>query len=50
MKNGHLLFLIGDVSGHGMQAALVVATALKTLRFLARNISNMSSLMVQFND
>jgi hypothetical protein len=50
MKNGHLLFVIGDVSGHGMQAALVVATALKTLRFLARNISNMGNLMVQFND
>ncbi len=50
LKNNHVLFVIGDVSGHGMQAALVVATALKTLRFLARNTSNMGNLLVQFND
>lgn len=50
LKSGRLMFVIGDVSGHGMQAALVVATALKTLRFLARNTSNMSTLLVQFND
>jgi sigma-B regulation protein RsbU (phosphoserine phosphatase) len=50
LKNGHVLFVIGDVSGHGMQAALVVATALKTLRFLARNTTNMGNLLVQFND
>ncbi len=50
MKSGRILIVIGDVSGHGMQAALVVATALKTLRFLARNISNCANLLVQFND
>jgi serine phosphatase RsbU (regulator of sigma subunit) len=50
MKNGRVLFVIGDVSGHGMQAALVVATALKTLRLLARNTPNTTSLLVQFND
>jgi serine phosphatase RsbU (regulator of sigma subunit) len=50
LKNGHVLFVLGDVSGHGMQAALVVATALKTLRFLARQTVNMSNLLVQFND
>ena len=50
MKNGHIMFVIGDVSGHGMQAALVVATALKTLRFLARQTSNMCNLLIQFND
>lgn len=50
MKSGRLLFVIGDVSGHGMQAALVVATALKTLRFLARNTSSCTNLLVQFND
>jgi Stage II sporulation protein E (SpoIIE) len=50
MKNGHIMFVIGDVSGHGMQAALVVATALKTLRFLARQTNNMCNLLIQFND
>jgi serine phosphatase RsbU (regulator of sigma subunit) len=50
LKNGHVMFVIGDVSGHGMQAALVVATALKTLRFLARTTSNMGNLLIQFND
>jgi len=50
MKNGHIMFVIGDVSGHGMQAALVVATALKTLRFLARQTTNMCNLLIQFND
>jgi serine phosphatase RsbU (regulator of sigma subunit) len=50
LKNGHVLVVIGDVSGHGMQAALVVATALKTLRFLARNTTNMGNLLIQFND
>jgi serine phosphatase RsbU (regulator of sigma subunit) len=50
LKSGRLMFVIGDVSGHGMQAALVVATALKTLRFLARNTSNVGTLLVQFND
>jgi serine phosphatase RsbU (regulator of sigma subunit) len=50
LKNGHIFFAIGDVSGHGMQAALVVATALKTLRFLARQTANLSNLLIQFND
>jgi serine phosphatase RsbU (regulator of sigma subunit) len=50
LKNGHILYVIGDVSGHGMQAALVVATALKTLRFLARQTTNMCNLLIQFND
>jgi serine phosphatase RsbU (regulator of sigma subunit) len=50
LRDGRTLFLIGDVSGHGMQAALVVATALKTLRFLARQLADPAHLLAQFND
>ncbi len=50
LHDGCVLLVLGDVSGHGMQAALVVATALKTLRFLARQVSDPVSLLVQFND
>ena len=50
LRDGRVLIVLGDVSGHGMQAALVVATALKTLRFLARQVSDPVSLLTQFND
>jgi|GEM_PF-2098784 len=50
LRDGRILFVLGDVSGHGMQAALVVATALKTLRFLARQTSDLVTLLTQFND
>jgi serine phosphatase RsbU (regulator of sigma subunit) len=50
LKDGRVMMLLGDVSGHGMQAALVVATALKTLRFLARQTSDLVTLLSQFND
>ena len=50
LRDGRVLIVLGDVSGHGMQAALVVATALKTLRFLARQVFDPVSLLAQFND
>lgn len=50
LRDGHLLLVLGDVSGHGMQAALVVATALKTLRLLSRHTSDPLALLAQFND
>lgn len=50
LRDGRVLLLLGDVSGHGMQAALVVATALKTLRFLARQTTDLATLLTQFND
>jgi sigma-B regulation protein RsbU (phosphoserine phosphatase) len=50
LRDGRVLLLLGDVGGHGMQAALVVATALKTLRFLARQTNDLSTLLTQFND
>jgi hypothetical protein len=50
LGDGRLMLFLGDVSGHGMQAALVVATALKTLRFLTRQTSDLVTLLAQFND
>lgn len=50
LPDGRILLVIGDVSGHGMQAALVVATALKTLRFIARDSSDVMTLLTRFND
>ena len=50
LLDGRVFIALGDVSGHGMQAALVVATALKTLRFVARSTSDLTELMCRFND
>ncbi len=50
LPDGRLLMVVGDVSGHGLQAALVVATALKTLRFVARSHSSLQDLLSRFND
>jgi hypothetical protein len=50
LRDGRVLIVLGDVSGHGMQAALVVATALKTLRFLSRQATDPVALLAQFND
>jgi serine phosphatase RsbU (regulator of sigma subunit) len=50
LLDGRILIALGDVSGHGMQAALVVVTALKTLRFVARSTSDLTELVCRFND
>jgi serine phosphatase RsbU (regulator of sigma subunit) len=50
LQDGRILIALGDVSGHGVQAALVVATALKTLRFVARSTSDLTELVCRFND
>ncbi|MBA2481170.1 MAG: serine/threonine-protein phosphatase [Planctomycetes bacterium] len=50
LPDGRILLVVGDVSGHGVQAALVVATALKTLRFVARQNSDLIGLLTAFND
>ncbi len=50
LPDRRILMLLGDVSGHGMQAALVVATALKTLRFIARQTADLVTLLTQFNN
>ncbi len=50
LKDGRVLLVLGDVSGHGVQAALVVATALKTLRLLSRHTTDLVQLLSQLND
>ena len=42
--------MLGDVTGHGVQAALVVATAMKTLRLLTRNTHDLVDIVTQLND
>lgn len=50
LKDGRILIVLGDVSGHGVQAALVVATALTTLRFVSRATNDLTELICRFND
>jgi hypothetical protein len=50
LRDGRILLAVGDVSGHGVQAALVVASALKTLRLLGRSAQDLPALLAQFND
>ena len=50
LRDGRILLAVGDVSGHGVQAALVVASALKTLRMLGRQAQDLATLIAHFND
>ncbi len=50
LADGRLLVLVGDVSGHGVQAALVVASALKTLRFVLRDNVDLRAIALDLND
>lgn len=51
LGGGRWLFVIGDVSGHGPEAALIVTAALKALRLLApQHQSNLVSLITALND
>jgi serine phosphatase RsbU (regulator of sigma subunit) len=48
--DGSLFIALGDVSGHGVQGAVVAAGAVKTLRFLARESGSLADLVTRFND
>lgn len=50
LPDGRVLITLGDVSGHGVQGALVVAMALKTLRLLRTTTSDPLQLVIRFND
>ena len=50
LSDGRLFLAVGDVSGHGVQAALVVASALKTLRFVLRGSEDLVEVALACND
>jgi serine phosphatase RsbU (regulator of sigma subunit) len=50
LADGRLLLLLADVTGHGIQGALIVASALKTLRMLARGHIDLIDLMARLAD
>lgn len=50
LNEDQLLLAVGDVSGHGVQAALVAATALKTLRFVLRGGATPLDIVLACND
>lgn len=47
--NGHWLAAVGDVSGHGMAAALRMVEARAYLRALSRNIDDLGTLLTELN-
>lgn len=49
LASGRRLFIVGDVSGHGVEAALVVASALSALRLLVRESRTALDLLGRFN-
>ncbi len=50
MPNGNVLIVIGDVAGHGVQAAMAVAGMLKTLRALRQEVRTLPDLLGALND
>jgi hypothetical protein len=50
MADGRLLIFLADVSGHGIQAAMVVTNTLKTLRFLRAQHHELLPLLTALND
>ncbi|MBA3845674.1 MAG: SpoIIE family protein phosphatase, partial [Planctomycetes bacterium] len=50
MPDGKLLVVLGDVAGHGVQAAMVVTSMLKSLRTLRRKTNDFVELLANLND
>ncbi len=50
MPSGDVLVVLGDVAGHGVQAALEVASMLKSLRALRRQDHELGELLGLLND
>lgn len=52
LKDGRWFILLGDVSGHGVQAALVVQSIIKTLRFVCQYATtpDVLEIMATLND
>lgn len=50
LDDERLLMVVGDVSGHGVQAALAMATVLKSLRTITRTCSDLVEIACLLND
>lgn len=50
LSDGRMLIFLGDVSGHGPEAALVVTSAIKALRMIAPRHHGLVELLAEFND
>lgn len=48
--DGRQLLLLGDVAGHGVQGAMVVVAALKSLRFILREERDLVRILARLND
>lgn len=50
LADGRLLLAVGDVSGHGTEAALLVTSTLKALRFIADDEDDLVALLARLNE
>ena len=50
LANGHVIFSIGDVSGKGMNAALLMAKTSSLLHCLGKSVSEPAELLARVND
>ena len=50
LDQNRLFFILADVSGHGVGGALIVASALKSLRYLYRNTNDLIEIMAKLNE
>ena len=50
LPDGRILITLCDVSGHGVQAGLVVHSTIKSLRFICKLHSNLSQIVTKLNE
>ncbi|TVR17258.1 MAG: serine/threonine-protein phosphatase [Planctomycetota bacterium] len=50
MEDGRVLCVVGDVSGHGTQGALIATTLRKSLRSLLDRVESLADLIVNLNE
>lgn len=50
LDDQRFFIMLGDVTGHGVQAALVVASAMKTLRLITRDSHDLVEIVTRLND
>lgn len=50
LGGGRTLLLVGDVTGHGVQGAMVVVAALKSLRHVLKQTQDLVEVLARFSD